>query len=120
MKKLPKTEFEIMKFIWGKNEKLPTKEIGAYMELLLGWKLSTTSKTLSRLVDKGFLTTERIGKQVFYTAIIKEYDYVKFETKDFFKFLHGKSLKSIISTLEDSNEITNKDLDELEEWVKNR
>ena len=77
MKKLPKTEFEIMKFIWGKNEKLPTKEIGAYMELLLGWKLSTTSKTLSRLVDKGFLTTERIGKQVFYTAIIKEYDYVK-------------------------------------------
>ena len=56
MKKLPKTEFEIMKFIWGKNEKLPTKEIGAYMELLLGWKLSTTSKTLSRLVDKGFIT----------------------------------------------------------------
>ena len=33
MKKLPKTGFEIMKFIWGKNEKLPTKEIGAYMEL---------------------------------------------------------------------------------------
>ena len=52
--------------------------------------------------------------------VSKEHDYVKFETKDFFKFLHGKSLKSIISTLEDSNEITNKDLAELEEWVKNR
>lgn len=120
MKKLPKTELEIMKFIWSKNEQLPTKEIGTYMQLLLGWKLSTTSKTLSRLVDKGFLITERIGKQVFYTAIIKEYDYIKFETKDFFYFLHGKSLKSIISTLEDSNELTNEDLAELEEWVKNR
>ena len=76
MKKLPKTELEIMKFIWSKNEKLATKEIGIYMEGLLKWKLSTTSKTLSRLVEKGFLTTERIGKQVFFTAIIKENDYV--------------------------------------------
>ena len=75
MKKLPKTELEIMKFIWSKNEKLATKEIGIYMEGLLKWKLSTTSKTLSRLVEKGFLTTERIGKQVFFTAIIKENDY---------------------------------------------
>ena len=62
MKKLPKTEFEIMKFIWGKNEKLPTKEIGAYMELLLGWKLSTTSKTLSNRCIKRLIrvTTRRI------------------------------------------------------------
>lgn len=93
MKKLPKTELEIMKFIWSKNEQLPTKEIGTYMELLLGWKLSTTSKTLSRLVDKGFLITERIGKQVFYTAIIKEYDYIKFETKDFFLLFTWKVFK---------------------------
>ena len=120
MKKLPKTELEIMKFIWSKNEKLATKEIGIYMEGLLKWKLSTTSKTLSRLVEKGFLTTERIGKQVFFTAIIKEHDYVKFETKDFFNFLHGKSLKSIISTLEESDELTNEDIAELEEWIKNR
>ena len=106
MKKLPKTELEIMKFIWSKNEKLATKDIGIYMEGLLEWKLSTTSKTLSRLVEKGFL--------------IKEHDYVKFETKDFFNFLHGKSLKSIISTLEESDELTSEDLDELEEWIKNR
>ena len=39
MKKLPKTELEIMKFIWSKNEKLATKEIGIYMEGLLKWKL---------------------------------------------------------------------------------
>ena len=120
MKKLPKTELEIMKFIWLKNEKLPTKEISIYMEELLKWKLSSTSKTLSRLAEKGFLTTEKIGKQVFFTALIEEHDYIKFETKDFFNFLHGKSLKSIISTLEESDELTNEDIDELEEWIKNR
>lgn len=120
MKKLPKTELEIMKFIWSKNEKVSTKEIGIYMEELLKWKLSTTSKTLSRLVEKDFLITERIGKQAFYTPIVKEHDYVKFETKDFFNFLHGKSLKSIISTLEESDELTNEDLEDLEEWIKNR
>ena len=46
--------------------------------------------------------------------------YLKFETKDFFSYLHGNSLKSIISTLEESDEITIEDLDELEKWIKNR
>ncbi|MGL5415122.1 MAG: BlaI/MecI/CopY family transcriptional regulator [Clostridium sp.] len=120
MKKLPKTELEIMKFIWSENTKLSTKEIAIYMENLLNWKLSSTSKTLSRLVLKEFLSSEKIGKQVFFSAIVSEHDYVQFETKDFFNFLHGKSLRSIISTLEESDEITSADLDELEDWIKNR
>lgn len=120
MKKLPRTELEIMKFIWSKKDKVSTKEVANHMEKVLGWKLSTTSKTLSRLAKKEFLVTERIGKQSYYTSIVEEDDYLKFETKDFFNYLHGKSLKSIISTLEESDEITNEDLDDLEKWIKNR
>lgn len=120
MKKLPRTELEIMKFIWSKKDKVSTKEVANHMGEVLGWKLSTTSKTLSRLVKKEFLVTERIGKQSYYTSIVEEDDYLKFETKDFFNYLHGKSLKSIISTLEESDEITNEDLNELENWIKNR
>jgi len=120
MKKIPRTELEIMKFIWNKKDKLSTKDVAIHMEEVLEWKLSTTSKTLSRLVEKEFLVTEKIGKQVYYSPIVKENDYLKFETKDFFSYLHGKSLKSIISTLEESDEITNEDLDELEKWIKNR
>lgn len=120
MKKLPRTELEIMKFIWSKKNKVSTKDVAIHMEEALEWKLSTTSKTLSRLVEKEFLVTEKIGKQVYYSSIVEESDYLKFETKDFFNYLHGKSLKSIISTLEESDEITNEDLDELEKWIKNR
>ncbi|MFL0197731.1 BlaI/MecI/CopY family transcriptional regulator [Clostridium sp. WILCCON 0269] len=120
MKKLPRTELEIMKFIWSRNDTASTKDVAKYMEEVLGWKLSTTSKTLSRLVKKEFLVTERIGKQSYYTSIVEENDYLKFETKDFFNYLHGKSLKSILSTLEESDEITDEDLDELERWIKNR
>lgn len=120
MKKLPRTELEIMKFIWNKNDKLSTKDVAMHMEEVLEWKLSTTSKTLSRLVEKEFLATEKIGKQVYYSPIVDEGDYLKFETKDFFSYLHGNSLKSIISTLEESDEITIEDLDELEKWIKNR
>ncbi|APM39762.1 BlaI/MecI/CopY family transcriptional regulator [Clostridium kluyveri] len=120
MKKLPKTELEIMKFIWSRKDTVSTKEVAKHMEDVLSWKLSTTSKTLSRLVKKEFLAAERIGKQCYYTSIVEENDYLKFETKDFFNYLHGKSLKSIISTLEESDEITNEDLDELENWIKNR
>jgi predicted transcriptional regulator len=120
MKKLPRTELEIMKFIWSAKNKVSTKEVANHMENVLEWKLSTTSKTLSRLVKKDFLATELIGKQSYFTPIVEENDYLKFETRDFFNYLHGKSLKSIISTLEESDEITDEDLDELEKWIRNR
>lgn len=102
-----------MKFIWS-------KDVGIHMEQCLKWKLSTTSKTLSRLVKKGFLSTEKIDRQFYFTPLINEDDYLKFETKDFFNYLHKRSLTSIISTLEESEQITSEDLNELEKWIKNR
>ena len=48
MKKLPRTELEIMKFIWSKKDQVSTKDVAIHMEEALEWKLSTTSKTLSK------------------------------------------------------------------------
>lgn len=47
-------------------------------------------------------------------------EYGKFETKDFFKKFHKNSLKSFITTLHEDNDITDADLQELDEWIKSR
>ncbi|MBO3444315.1 BlaI/MecI/CopY family transcriptional regulator [Clostridium sp. CCUG 7971] len=121
MIKIPKTEYQVMKFIWSqKSSKVSSKEIGDYMLEKFNWIKPTTAKVLSRLVEKDFLQHEKEGRNITYTVLVKENEYVKFETEEFFDFVHNKSLTSIVSTLGDGDSISDEDIKELEEWIKNR
>lgn len=71
------------------------------------------------LVDKGFLTTDKVDRCTHYTIAIKEKDYLKVETKSFFSFMHNNSFKSFISALHDDEVLDSKSLDKLEEYFKN-
>lgn len=121
MKKLPKTEHQAMKYIWGKGtHKVASKDIAEYMLQKYEWSKGTTGKVLSRLVDKGFLKHDKYGRNVIYTILVESEEYIKFETKEFFDFVHNKSLSSIISTLGESESISDDDIKELENWIKSR
>jgi len=107
-----------MKFIWCNKKSISSKEIIKVMEDRKQWKTTTTLTLLKRLTDKKFIYAEK-GKMItYYTAIINEKNYSEMETSIFFKKFHGNSLKSFITTLHDNNDITDKDLDELETWIR--
>ncbi|MBZ9607284.1 BlaI/MecI/CopY family transcriptional regulator [Clostridium estertheticum] len=121
MKKLPKTEHQAMKYIWAQNTtKVASKDVADYMAKTFFWLKPTTGKVLSRLVDKNFLKSEKDGRNTIYTVLISSKEYIKFETKEFFSFVHNKSLTSIVSTLGESDDISEEDIKELEKWIKNR
>lgn len=118
--KIPQSELNVMKIIWEKNEPVSSKEVINRLQEKVGWKRTTTLTLLSKLVQKEFLSTEKIKLYTYYTALISKKDYLEFETKQFFTNIHENSLKSLITALHENNEITNEDLDELEKWIKNR
>lgn len=118
--KIPQSELNVMKIIWEKNEPVSSKEVINKLQEKVGWKRTTTLTLLSKLVQKEFLSTEKIKLYTYYTALISKKDYLEFETKQFFTNIHENSLKSLITALHENNEITNEDLDELEKWIKNR
>ncbi|RDY26275.1 BlaI/MecI/CopY family transcriptional regulator [Romboutsia weinsteinii] len=121
MKKIPRTELQVMKFIWAQNNsKVASVEIIKFMSEEYDWSKGTTSKTLIRLVEKEFLRQEKEGRLTFYFTIISSEEYLKFETQNFFSFVHGNSLSSIISALDDSKDISEDDIRSLEDWIKNR
>lgn len=121
MNKLPRTEYQVMKFIWSKScSKVASREITNYMSKEFNWLKGTTGKVLSRLVEKGFIKSEKDGRYTIYNILINNDDYIKFETEDFFEFVHNKSLTSIVSTLGESKAISDKDIKELEDWIKSR
>lgn len=118
--KIPQSELSVMKVIWARNEAISSKDVINELNKKIGWKRTTTLTLLSKLVQKDFLSAEKIKLYTYYTALISKKEYLDFETKYFFNNIHENSLKSLITALHDNNEITNDDLNDLEKWIKNQ
>ncbi|MCC0644056.1 BlaI/MecI/CopY family transcriptional regulator [Clostridioides sp. ZZV14-6150] len=117
--KLPHAELKVMKYIWGVDDVLASRDVIEAMKLKYDWKKSTTLTFLKNLVDKGFLTTNKVDRCTHYTIAIKETDYLRVETKSFFSFMHNNSFKSFISALHDDEVLDEEKLNKLEDYFKN-
>ncbi len=120
LRKLPDTEFEIMKVVWANRPPVTT---GMVMERLgreRGWKAPTVISLMLRLVKKGFLRTEKNGKERTFFPLVAKEDYLEFETGNFMKLYHENSFLSLVNTLYDGKQLSDSDIDELMEWVKER
>jgi predicted transcriptional regulator len=118
IKKLPDTEFEIMKVVW---ENVPPITTSIVMEQLGNekkWKAPTIISLMLRLVERGFLRTEKNGKERIYYPLISKEDYLKFETGDFMKFYHESSFLSFVNTLYDGKKLNDSEIEQLEKWIK--
>lgn len=64
-------EWEIMRVVWAQGQ-TSSKAIITILSQEKGWSASTIKTFLSRLVDKGYLWTERQGKAFVYRANLSE------------------------------------------------
>lgn len=112
IKKLPDAEFEIMKTIWSMSEPVTSSQIAEKMSDH-NWKLPTLISFLKRLIEKGFLRTEKTGKERQYYSLVSQSDYLKFETENFFGTVHNNSLSSLVTNLYETDKLSSQDIDEL-------
>ncbi len=120
LKKLPDAEFSIMMVVWANEPPVTTNIIMQQLGNEREWKAQTVISLMLRLVERGFIRTEKNGKERTYFPLISKEDYLKFETGDFIERFHGNSFASLVATLYDGKKIKNSDLDELAEWLKDR
>ncbi|EJU19997.1 transcriptional regulator, BlaI/MecI/CopY family [Peptoanaerobacter stomatis] len=120
IKRLPDGEFSIMKIIWGLNPPITTHDISQSSNFDVNLKPQTVLTILARLTEKGFLTSERKGKERLYTPIISEKEYLDIETGDFLHRYSGNSMGSLIKTLCNESKLTKQDLDDLKIWFSKK
>jgi predicted transcriptional regulator len=118
MKKLPDAEFEIMKVVWENAPPITTNIIMEQLGKAKGWKAQTILTLMVRLTERGFLRTEKNGKERTYFPLVSKDDYLKFETQDFMERFHHNSFASLVTTLYEGKNIKDSDLDELAKWLK--
>jgi predicted transcriptional regulator len=120
MKKLPDAEFDIMKVVWANAPPMTTAIIMEQLGKEREWKIQTVVSLMLRLVERGFLRSEKHGKERTYFSMVSKEDYLRFETGNFIKQFHENSFLNLVTTLYDDKALTDKDIDELLKWVKER
>lgn len=118
LKKLPDAEFEVMKQVWEMEASFTAPGLMERMEEK-DWKLQTLISLLIRLTDRGFLSTEKRGRERLYRPLVEKEEYLAFETRSYVKDHHGNSISSLMAALFDGGKPKSEDLNELEDFLKN-
>lgn len=113
------SELELMKIIWADGGTALYARIMDELEKTGNhWQKNTVITLLSRLIEKGLLTTNKIGRRNEYTAIVSEEDYQAAQTKSFLDKLYEGDAKGLVSTLIQRDMLTSKDYEDLREFWK--
>lgn len=116
--KISDAEMEIMKIIWDKNKQMTTAEILEELPKENSWKTTTVMTLISRLTEKGILSVTKVGKLNHYFPKITEEEYKAIQTDNFLEDMHKGSVKNFMATLFNNKKISNKDISELKDWLK--
>lgn len=72
------------------------------------------------MTERGFIRSEKLGKERTYYPIIQKEDYLKFETGNFMKQYHENSVSSFVASMYDNQSLKKEDLEELLQWAKEK
>ena len=117
MKKLSDTEFEIMKVLWESNQSLTSNEILEKVKDKLQWKLASIMTVLSRMVEKGYVYCDRSTRTNYYSAVISKEQYRIEESETFLEKLYDKSAVNLIASLYHGRKISQKEIEELRNYL---
>lgn len=111
------SELELLKIVWAHGG---TALYAQIMDTLSAagrtWQKNTVITLLSRLVEKGLLKTNKIGRRNEYTAIVSEPDYQAAQTRTLLNKLYEGSAKGLVSTLIQNDMLSANEYDELKKF----
>lgn len=119
-KKLPDAEFDVMQAIWEGTPPLNTAYLMEKVGRGRGWKAPTLISFLVRLEDRGYITSEKQGKERYYTPVADRSTYMRFVTEQFITQYHGGSFVRMMDALYADKKLTESDIDELLQWLKTK
>ena len=117
---LPEAEFTVMKTIWEQETPISSMRMAELVKPYRGWKKQTVFTLLNRLVEKGFLSSTKTGKERYYEPLVEREDYLRQETGRFVESFHKNSITGLMSALVSSTNIDEQELAELSAWLDKR
>lgn len=120
MKRLPDSELELMMIIWDMGAPITRTEIEERLPAERRISSTTVLSFLTRLQEKGFVQVQKMGRNNVYEALISKEEYLKAESKSIWRRLYQGSVKNFMTALSDGEELSDQDLEELQEFLNQK
>ena len=118
-KKLPEAEFDVMVALWNsRSYPVNTAYLMENVGRAKGWKAPTLISFLTRLEDRGFIHSEKKGKERYYYVDAVKNDYIKSVTVDFLDRYHDGSFVKMLDLLYGNGSLPNEELDKMLKWLQ--
>lgn len=112
-------EWEIMRIVWTLGEAKST-EIVHLMQQSKKWTASTIKTLLRRLVAKGALRTERLGRKFIYHPTIAEKQAMEATTTELFAHMCNMKKGQVITNLVAQTTLSKQDISNLQELLQQK
>lgn len=117
MQQISDYELELMKIVWANNG------TALYAEIFKGledrgtpWTKNTIITLSSRLIEKGFLKTNKIGRRNEYKAIVTAEEYQSAQAQSFLDKIYEGNAKGLVATLIEKELLSSEDLEQLKSY----
>ena len=112
-RRLPDAELAVMQALWAPAGR---SDLEGVLQSTHPMAATTLLTLLSRLGDKGFVRSEKVGRSARYTPLVSQEDYLAGQSRRFLDQLCGGSLSTFANALCSSG-LTRQELDELRDLL---
>ncbi len=122
MKSIPKiseSEWLVLKAIWAENP-VTANRIVDILSGSTNWKPNTIKSLLNRLVKKGAVGHESVGRVYQYYPLIEESLLVKAESRSFLKRVFNGAIQPMLATLIESEDLSREDIADLKRILEKK
>ncbi len=111
-KEISDAELEVMEVLWKAKDRLTIQAVCDGIEDGK-WKYNTVGTMLLRLAEKGAVSSEKVGRVIYYSPIVKREDYKKAQTSKLISKFYDGSVRELAVSLLGSGKMTQEDIDEI-------
>lgn len=121
--RMPDAELVVMQGIWdaqknGHDKVRASFLIDSYPETVGQQKLTTVLTLLNRLLERGYVTIEKVGRSNIYSANITEEEYRKLAVADFVASVCRKDTGCLFAALADGDMLKESDIEVLRKLLE--
>ena len=115
--RISEAEHAVMEVLWDRSP-LSAADVCDRICAQRDWSIPTVKTLLSRLVSKGALQTEPLGRKFLYHPAIERSDYVGTESRRLVDRLFGGRAAPLFAHLAENEALSEKDMDEIEALLR--
>lgn len=111
-----------MEVLWKSQVPMSSAQLASYFAERHNkeWKPSTLATFLSRLTQKGLITSQREGRVPYYRPIKSQKGYARDGAQGILDALYDGSIKNFFAALYGGSQMSEEDRESLKEWLDNQ